>query len=75
LGPFYDGYYPYRRIEIREYEVGVISIEFLDALTKKPVWRATATGIIDPDQTPGPEEQEHMIEKLVAKILGKFPPL
>jgi uncharacterized protein DUF4136 len=56
-------------IETKE---GRLVLDFLDAKTKSLVWRATASGAVEPNPTP--EYQQKRIDDVVAEMLSRFPP-
>jgi hypothetical protein len=55
-----------------EKKEGTVVLDFLDAKTKSLVWRATASGAVQPN--PSPEEQQKRIDEVVAQMLERFPP-
>jgi hypothetical protein len=55
-----------------EKKEGTVVLDFLDARTKSLVWRATASGAVQPN--PSPEEQQKRIDEVVAQMLERFPP-
>jgi hypothetical protein len=55
-----------------EKKEGTLLLDFLDAKTKSLVWRATASGAVDPAATP--EEQQQRINEVIAAMLAYFPP-
>ena len=69
-GPY--RWWGYGGIDAREYEEGVLIIDFLDARNDELVWRGIATGVVDPDLDPVRRTAE--INNAVARILEKFPP-
>jgi len=69
----WGGYWPGPRwIEVRQYDAGVLVLDFIDAATRELVWRGTAAGAMGRDLTP--EESEKLIGEAVAGILANFPP-
>jgi hypothetical protein len=56
-------------IETKE---GTLVLDFLDARTKSLVWRATASGAVQPQPTP--EEQQKRINDVIGQMLERFPP-
>ncbi len=78
----YRGYgyrYPYdstytvvKDVSIYEYEQGTLILDFIDAKSKKLIWRATAKAILDSSSTP--EKRTRKINEAVKKILESFPP-
>jgi hypothetical protein len=57
---------------IRQYEEGTLVIDFVDAASRKLVWRGTGSGALESEPTP--EETTRGIDRAVAKILEQFPP-
>jgi hypothetical protein len=55
-----------------EKKEGTLVLDFLDAKTKSLVWRATASGAVEPQSTP--EYQQNRINAVVAEMLSYFPP-
>ncbi len=54
------------------YEEGTLVLDFLAGKTREPIWRGTATGILDP--SPSPEERDKNINRAVTRMLKHFPP-
>jgi hypothetical protein len=71
-GPYWRRGFGYGGVDVRQYEEGTLILDVIDAVKKELVWRGTATGIIDPYQSP--EKRTEKINEAVKKILGKFPP-
>jgi len=59
-------------VSVYEYEQGTLILDFVDAKTKKLIWRATAKAIVSPASTP--EKQTAKIKNAVEEILENFPP-
>ena len=55
-----------------EKKEGTLVLDFLDAKTKSLVWRATASGAVEPSSTP--EYQQNRINAIVAEMFERFPP-
>lgn len=55
-----------------EKKEGTLQFDFVDAKTRSLLWRATATGAVNPKSTP--EEQQARINAVVAEMLRHFPP-
>jgi uncharacterized protein DUF4136 len=55
-----------------EKKEGTLVLDFLDAKTKSLVWRATASGAVEPSSTP--EYQQNRVNAVVAEMLSYFPP-
>jgi hypothetical protein len=56
-----------------EKKEGTLVLDFLDAKTQSLVWRATATAAVTPSASP--EEQQALINEVVAEMLKQFPPM
>jgi len=76
-------YYPYRRyrgryypapggVAVNEYEEGSLILDFVDAKSKKMIWRGIAKAVVDRGDTP--EKREKLINEAVQEILKNFPP-
>lgn len=59
-------------VDVYQYEEGTLILDFVDARTKKLIWRGTARGTINPDATP--EARTKTINEAVAKTLANYPP-
>jgi hypothetical protein len=57
---------------IRQYEEGTLVIDFVDAASRKLVWRGTGSGALASEPTP--EETTRGIDRAVSKVLEQFPP-
>jgi len=66
-------YGSYRTRLPQVYEEGTMILDFVDPETKELLWRGSATAVIESVLTP--EEQKNRINKVVSKILDKFPPI
>jgi len=55
-----------------EKKEGTLVFDFVDAKARSLLWRATATGAVNPKSTP--EEQQVRINAIVAQMLRQFPP-
>ena len=64
-------YGSYRTRLPQVYEEGMMILDFVDPETKELLWRGSVTAVIKPVLTP--EEQKNRINKVVSKILDKFP--
>lgn len=51
---------------------GTLVFDFVDPKTKSLLWRATASGAVNPKATP--DEQQQRINAVVAEMLAYFPP-
>jgi hypothetical protein len=66
-GPYYrGGVYSYY------YQEGTLVLDFIDAESKKLIWRGTAKAYLEKEQTP--EELDKIVNEAVEKILMNFPP-
>jgi hypothetical protein len=54
------------------YEEGTVGLDFLDAKTNDPIWRASAVGVLGLDQSP--EQKDKDVNKIVTEMLQNFPP-
>jgi hypothetical protein len=74
-GPYrgYWGRYPAPGgISVSEYEEGSLILDFVDAKSKKMIWRGVAKAVVDRANTP--EKREKLINEAVQEILKNFPP-
>jgi len=55
-----------------ERKEGTLVVDFVEPKTRSLLWRATASGAVDPAATP--EQQQQRIQEVVAEMLGYFPP-
>jgi len=55
-----------------EKKEGQLVLDFVDAKSKSLLWRATASGAVEPKSTP--EQQQQRINAVVAEMLSYFPP-
>ena len=74
LGDRYGGgdYWGPRGVDTYQYEEGSLILDFVDAKSKKMIWRGVAKAQIDDTNTP--EKSEKLINEAVQEILKKFPP-
>ncbi len=72
-GHYYGGAWGGRTIDVYQYTEGTLILDFIDTKTKQLIWRGAATGTVDPDRPR--EEREKRLNKAIAKILAKFPPV
>ena len=56
----------------QEKKEGTLVVDFVDAKTRSLLWRASASGAVDPGATP--EQQQQRIDAIIAEMLGYFPP-
>lgn len=66
------GTIPVTETQVREYNVGTLIIDIIDAKTNKLVWRGALGDIIKDKKTP--EQRVEFINKAVNEILANFPP-
>ena len=59
-------------ISTYEYQEGSLILDFVDAKSKKLIWRGSAKAEIDDANTP--EKREKLINEAVKEILKKYPP-
>lgn len=57
---------------IRQYDVGVLAIDFVDGKTGQPLWRGTGSELVTTHSTP--EDNTAFANRLVEAILAQFPP-
>jgi hypothetical protein len=60
------------RISTYQYEEGILILDFVDAKSRKLIWRGTAKARVQNLDTP--EKSEKIINAAVKKILEKYPP-
>ncbi|CAM4154216.1 DUF4136 domain-containing protein [Corallococcus exiguus] len=70
--PFWGSYYGPSQTYVREYDVGTLILDVVDAKEKKLVWRGTAQS--DIGESPSAQTKSGKIEKGVNKMLKDFPP-
>ncbi len=77
--PYYYGRYPYygganlhADTRVREYEVGTLMVDFVDAQSRQLVWRGTASDTVREYKTP--EERTAKINEAVGAIMAQYPP-
>jgi len=71
-GRYWGGYGGPRGVDVYEYEEGSLILDFVDAKSKKLIWRGSAKAQTNTVKTP--EKREKLITEAVQKILDKFPP-
>jgi hypothetical protein len=69
----YDSGYdnPDHRLDVYEYEEGTLILDFVDAASRKLIWRGSVTKVISPGASPN--KREKVINEAVARVLEKFP--
>ena len=60
------------RTWVTTYDEGTLVLDIASGRTSEPLWRGTATAIVDNDQTP--EERRARLREAVQKVLANFPP-
>jgi len=68
-GPYGPGYTPAPVVEVRDYHVGTLVVDFSDARSKELFWRGTATDSID-----DPSQIRGKVDEAIRKILEEYPP-
>ncbi|WP_136798676.1 MULTISPECIES: DUF4136 domain-containing protein [Desulfosediminicola] len=58
---------------IRQYDVGILVIDFYDARTGALIWRGTGSEIVS--SNPTPEKTTEFVNKMVSSILSQYPPI
>ncbi len=71
-GRYREPYYWPGGISAYEYEEGSLILDFVDAKSKKMIWRGVAKADINNADTP--EKKEKLINEAVQEILKNFPP-
>ena len=71
-GGYRGGYWGQRNVSTYDYEEGSLILDFVDAESKKLIWRGTAKAEVQ--NVVSPEKSEQLINKAVKKILEKYPP-
>ena len=71
-GGYRGGYWGPGGTTASEYEEGSLILDFVDAKSKKMIWRGVAKAEVQNVDTP--EKKEKLINKAVQKILKNFPP-
>ena len=61
-----------RDIDVYNYEQGTLILDFVDAATKKLVWRGA--GSVALGSNPNPQKQDELVGKVVGKIMSRYPP-
>lgn len=59
-------------VDINQYDVGILAIDFYDAVSETLIWRGIGSERVDMYSTP--EETTAFVDKLVAAVLAQFPP-
>jgi len=66
------GGFDYGDVDIDQYYVGILAINFYDAVSKTLIWRGLGSERVDMHATP--EETTAFVDKLVTAVLSQFPP-
>ncbi|MBT0585243.1 DUF4136 domain-containing protein [Alteromonas oceanisediminis] len=69
--PLFRGHIPQTRV--REYKVGTLVVDIIDADKKAVVWSSSAENTLSKHLSP--EEREEKINTVVAAMLAEFPPV
>jgi hypothetical protein len=69
---YWGGFWGPGGVSTHQYEEGWLILDFVDAGSKKLIWRGTAKAEIQ--NIDSPEKSEKLINKAVKKILKKYPP-
>ncbi|WP_163934522.1 DUF4136 domain-containing protein [Paraferrimonas sp. SM1919] len=76
--PYWDGYWGYgsrtgmSHTRVREYKVGTLILDFVDASTKKLIWRGNAADTVKDNQTPA--EATAQVVNAVTEMMKQYPP-
>ena len=71
-GGYWGGYWGPGGTSTYEYEEGSLILDFVDAKSKKLIWRGAAKAEVNRVNTP--EKAEKLISEAVQEILKNFPP-
>ena len=71
-GGYWGGHWGSGGVSVYEYEEGSLILDFVDAKSKKMIWRGMVKVELDDQATP--EEKESLIKEAIQKILKNFPP-
>ena len=77
---YYPRYYPnwwwggstQTQTSVREYEVSTLFVDFVDAKTKKLIWRGAIKDTVKKGKTP--QQKTEIINQKISKLLANFPP-
>jgi hypothetical protein len=72
-GGYWGRYHAPGGVSVQEYEEGSLILDFVDAKSKKMIWRGAAKAVVDHADTP--EKREKLINEAVHQILKNFPPI
>lgn len=59
-------------VGVRQYDVGVLVIDFFNGSTGEPVWRGTGTELVTTHSTP--DATTAFVYRMVDSVLAQFPP-
>ena len=71
-GRYRGGYWGSTGVSTYEYEEGSLILDFVDAKSKKMIWRGAAKAEVQNIDTP--DKSEKLINEVVQEILKNFPP-
>ena len=71
-GGYWGGHWGSGGVSVYEYEEGSLILDFVEAKSKKMIWRGVAKAELDDQATP--QEREKLVREAVQKILENFPP-
>ncbi len=66
------GGYGYTETYVNEYEEGTFLIDFIEPSKKELIWRGSGQARVK--RSSSPEDRQERIRKVVAKVLGPYPP-
>ena len=69
---YHDGPYYWGGVDSYYYQQGTLILDFVDARSRKLIWRGTAKASLGKEQTP--EKLDKVVSEAVEKILMNFPP-
>jgi hypothetical protein len=61
-----------RNVDVYQYTEGTLIVDLVNSNSKQLVWRGSATGVVDP--TNSPEKMEQRVNDVVARIFANYPP-
>lgn len=59
-------------VGVRQYDVGILVIDFYNGQSGEPVWRGTGSELVTLHSTP--EETSAQVQRMVDAVLAQFPP-
>ncbi|MDM7861792.1 DUF4136 domain-containing protein [Alteromonas sp. ASW11-36] len=69
-GPYHRAHVPTTRV--REYTVGTLVVDIIDAKAKTVVWSSSAANTLS--KSLSPQEREEKINRVVSAMIAEFPP-